>query len=432
MRTYKTINEGIDLLYYFGNVLLVRKNERFHILNSIEKVIFEDVIKGFSLDQILTDLIIRLKPGEDHKALAEALDSYFESRTGLDMYSDSITQQRLSLPTIGVEGEYYPKYLQIELTKKCNLKCPHCYKEANEKDSKNISTQLLYDLNELLGSNMLTIGLTGGEPLLHPDFESISQTFAQKARLELNSNGVLINELDLSVIKLFSTMSISLYGVSEDEYNRNTNSNNSFRHLLLSGQKLKQSKVRFNASVIVTEDKITRLEDFVLLAIELGASTLQFGTANTIGRGSELSKSNQSWFLSLEKKREVYRNTRYLTKKYASQITIIEWNRDQYEKELAFGLSKIYANRSLACGGGTTDWAISEKMMFRPCVICPEISCLSLSYDEWKKYIHGEYIINWRESALELQLYCKQKGLCLNDYCNRFEDLIESTEVNKK
>ncbi len=130
----------------------------------------------------------------------------------------------------------------------------------------------------------------------------------------------------------------------------------------MSENKLKQSHVRFNASVIVTEDRITRLEDFVLLAIELGASTIQFGTANTIERGIRLSKTNQQWLLLLEQKREVYRNMRYMKRKYASKIAVIEWNRDQYEKEMPFGLPNIY---------------------------------------------------------------CNKNGICLNDYCNRFEDLIK-------
>ncbi len=81
-------------------------------------------------DQVVADLGKRLKSDEDYDILAETLKSYFESKVGLELFSDNNKKQNIIFPTIGLEGKYYPKYLQIELTKSAiwNVLIVVCYK----------------------------------------------------------------------------------------------------------------------------------------------------------------------------------------------------------------------------------------------------------------------------------------------------------------
>lgn len=65
---------------------------------------------------------------------------------------------------------YTPSLISWNLTKKCNLRCPHCYLEAGKKAEYELSTEecfALVDEMKQLGTEMLI--LTGGEPLLRKD-----------------------------------------------------------------------------------------------------------------------------------------------------------------------------------------------------------------------------------------------------------------------
>jgi len=423
MEFEKTINEQIDLLYYFGEHLLVKKDNHFFVLNRIEKFIFEAIMKGVSQEKLITNVKNYFKLSASYEGIAQIIQKYFCSETGTVLFSDCSQPTARSIKAIGQSGRYYPKYLQIELTKQCNLRCPHCYKEANHECSY-LPIENLYELSDFIGENIQIVGFTGGEPLLHPDFEKIVTHFFKNALLELNSNGIFIHKVKDEILQRFSAISISLYGLSDADYLKNTNSLNSFNQLLSSGAKLKRLGICFNTSVIVTKEKMSQLEDYTKLAIELGASTLQFGTANAIGRGKSLLENDATWFLTLEEKREVYKTLRYLQKKYKNKIRVLEWDRDQYERDCTVGLSNIYLNKSLSCGSGTVQWAVNEKMQFRPCVICPEINMINFSFNDWKDYVLGNCSKNWENIAGQFNCYCQTLNIPIQEYCNRFEELI--------
>lgn len=81
--------------------------------------------------------------------------------------------------------------------KACNLKCKHCYIEKNPykqiKDFiplEKIKAALLETRNDAVSS----IYLTGGEPLLHPDFNAILRMCLKFSNVTVMSNGILIND----------------------------------------------------------------------------------------------------------------------------------------------------------------------------------------------------------------------------------------------
>ena len=110
-----------------------------------------------------------------------------------------------------------------EITDACNLSCRHCFslKSGRFYDYKK-ALKLISKLEDL---EILNIGLTGGEALLHPHFADIYCSLKRRGFLvTVFTNGTLINN---SIIKLFSELpprklKISLYGSDSETFERVT------------------------------------------------------------------------------------------------------------------------------------------------------------------------------------------------------------------
>ncbi len=94
------------------------------------------------------------------------------------------------------QPNYTPSLISWNLTKKCNLRCPHCYMEAGPRAENELTTQeclSLIDEMKALGTEMLI--LTGGEPLLRRDIYDIARyASSQGVWVVMGTNGVLITD----------------------------------------------------------------------------------------------------------------------------------------------------------------------------------------------------------------------------------------------
>ena len=92
-----------------------------------------------------------------------------------DVSHEDIARYRLE--TIQIDTDFHlnaPLIVWIELTRKCNLRCRHCYVGAGEPLEGELSTEeLCLLLEDLKGMKALSLVITGGEPTLHKDFAHI-------------------------------------------------------------------------------------------------------------------------------------------------------------------------------------------------------------------------------------------------------------------
>jgi radical SAM protein with 4Fe4S-binding SPASM domain len=67
-----------------------------------------------------------------------------------------------------------PIFVWLELTRKCNLTCPHCYISAGEPRSNELSEADFYRiLDQMAELGVWGVAITGGEPTLHESFAKI-------------------------------------------------------------------------------------------------------------------------------------------------------------------------------------------------------------------------------------------------------------------
>ena len=93
-------------------------------------------------------------------------------------------------------SEPRPSLVSWNLTKKCNLRCPHCYLDAGKGAERELDTGECLDLVEemaRLGTEMVI--LTGGEPLLRKDIYEIARAATDRGLwVVMGTNGVLVND----------------------------------------------------------------------------------------------------------------------------------------------------------------------------------------------------------------------------------------------
>ena len=150
--------------------------------------------------------------------------------------------------------------LYIELTNQnCNLKCKHCY--INFDTYKKVKDFIPLDsiklaLTETKDLDVKMIFLTGGEPLLHPDFNTILRTCLKHKPVTICSNGININDKKARFLKkvedegeneLFFNISIDSY---DERKNDDIRGRGSFRKAIGAVQSL--SKYTFTPTIKYT------------------------------------------------------------------------------------------------------------------------------------------------------------------------------------
>ncbi len=118
-----------------------------------------------------------------------------------------------------------PLRTTIELTYRCNFTCPHCYcvvPETSSERARELTTEQWYDvLRQLADLGALTVTITGGEPLLRPDFFDIARRArALRFGVRIFSNASLITDRKIEQIAALRPMSVdvSIYGASRNRY----------------------------------------------------------------------------------------------------------------------------------------------------------------------------------------------------------------------
>ena len=416
---YIYLSNEIRNIHYFGDFIVIICNDNKHIIikKKLEIFIIEKVMNGIELEKLSIDIIKNFSINGTVSNIIKLLQNHFKEYP--QIYTNEVSQMLKRPVLTGKKGKYYPYRIQIELTSSCNLNCSHCYKNANEYQKylsyNSIEKLLLYSNNAFY-----EIGLTGGEPLLHPNFNIIASIcYKYSHQLELNTNGLLLSQISIDILQLFKYISISLYGLTDEDYNKNTNHKGGYTKLKESCLYLAKNGIPFNLSVIPKKDMLPELESYVKSAILLGAKTLQFGTVNKIGRGNDLNEMD-NWCSTREDINYMYRQIRLLSQKYCKDINIIPWNREQYSTpQDNNSFSIIYPNNCFFCTAGTLQWGINEEMRFKPCVIWPD--SLTLPYEKWIHYLEGEKELDWQKYIQDLKKYCEINYQSIESFCDRLK-----------
>ena len=179
----------------------------------------------------------------------------------------------------GSRSAYIPPHMSIELTAGCNLRCRHCYRESDITKNGHMETQGLLDiLGQLNDAGLRSVELTGGEPLLHKDFDEILDLCSNRfALVGVLTNGTILNNrilrrfVDLSDRLL---LSISLDGSTADAHDLRRGVPGSFLRTTRNIERLSQSGIKVRISMSVDEDSFFDIENTLLPGASIGCYSI--------------------------------------------------------------------------------------------------------------------------------------------------------------
>ncbi|MBQ7499574.1 MAG: radical SAM protein, partial [Clostridia bacterium] len=180
------------------------------------------------------------------------------------------------------------RWLFFELTDKCNLGCRHCGSRCTA-DGRTLSVEDIERTLGSLGSEKPMICLTGGEPLLQPDFFEIAARVSSMGfSWGMTTNGTLIDGEAAEKLREagMSTVSVSLDGM-EDSHDNLRRRKGAWKLALRGLRSLIGAGFEPQVTTVVHRDNINDLDPLYDLLCGIGIKSWRPINVEPIGRACE-------------------------------------------------------------------------------------------------------------------------------------------------
>lgn len=199
--------------------------------------------------------------------------------------------------TSSVAAAAEPPYLvALNLTRRCNLSCAHCYLDAGARchgDPGELDTEeakrLIGQIAALSDETMLV--LTGGEPLLRGDILILAEHAARLGLMVvLGTNGTLLTPASVAALARAQVraVGISVDSAGPDYHDHFRGVAGAWRRTMAGIDACRHAGLMFQIHFTVTDDNAHQLEDMIELARETQAAVLNVFFLVCTGRGERL------------------------------------------------------------------------------------------------------------------------------------------------
>lgn len=267
------------------------------------------------------------------------------------------------------------------ITKRCNLRCEHCYIEAGPIRDKSeldgeLTTQECFKVVDQItevNPNALLI-LTGGEPFLRPDVFEIARYAGDRGLwVVVGTNGVLIDEglLDRVEAASIKGISLSLDALDAERHDRFRRVTGAFENTVRGARLMAARDMPFLIQTTVVRQNAADLEAIAERAHTLGARVFNVYFLVSTGRGSYVTDITPEDYESIMHRlydlQRHFRGRMLVNSKCAPHF-----QRVLYQREPDSEMRKSYASGAGGCPAGTHYCGIRPNGDMTPCPYLPE------------------------------------------------------------
>ncbi len=294
----------------------------------------------------------------------------------------------------------------LELTRRCNLHCVHCYLGSQERVHQNAgqemtTTQVLTILDQVVEAGCLSLLITGGDPLLRKDFNEVYR-HAKLAGLDVTvfTNGTPVTDRHIALFQELPPrmVEITLYGATAETYESITGVPGSYERCLASIKRLHDGGIRLGLKTMLMTLNSHEFEAIEALAHSFGARFRLDALLNACLDGSHG---------PLELRVDAVEAVRL---EFAIQERRQKWL-DFHTRYPDIPPSDLIYQ----CGAGTNTFHVDAFGNLQPCLMLPGISFSLLSgtfAEGWARMVHfrePRATADNRCAACKLRVYC---GYC--------------------
>lgn len=253
--------------------------------------------------------------------------------------------------------------IYFEITPLCTLDCKMCYvklkpHEVDQHDKILTGEEWISIAKQALVLGVEYLTLTGGECMLHPEFENIYKSIHEMGlRVVVLTNATLIDEkaIDLFIRYRPTRLSITLYGFSEDTYERACGNGKAFYSVYNAIERIIKEGLPLTLKGTITQDMV---DDLPAIYRYVKERNIRFQYTNTLNAGRNAT-------LSIVKETEV--DEKYFHEVEDDFIVRLQSQkgtdlRDFFDKEHII-------ERGIWCGAGNNSMHITWNGRTPPCAM---------------------------------------------------------------
>ena len=178
------------------------------------------------------------------------------------------------------------RILQVHPTRRCNLRCVHCYSSSGPEERHELEGPLLLDaIRDASGLGYNVLSISGGEPLLYRGLRDLcAEGRSQRMIVTLVTNGTVLDEARVAELSgAVDAIAISLDGAPA-RHNRVRRHPGAFQSMEKRLDLLRRAAIPIAFVYTLTRDNLDELEWAADFAVAQGAGLLQVHPVEENGR----------------------------------------------------------------------------------------------------------------------------------------------------
>ncbi len=296
-------NAGVYIKRLFENPAARIVLKHFAKKERLEKAL--DIVVGerkpHGIGELINSKIVGFAVNKGVKAFGGSKETFVETfknpyyRKGLVTTVRSIAEYGVTKPQRLVA----PFLVVWNVTKKCNLKCKHCYANASPAGAPDeLSTEEKKKvIDQLEEAGVVSIAFSGGEPLLTPDIFEIFKYAADKGiYVNVATNGTLITPKIAEKMKEAGVqyVEVSIDSPNAKEHDAFRGVKGAWKKALQGVKNAKNAGMCTGIAYTVTSQNVSKVPEMIKLARDVGVCTMMFFNFVPVGRGKQIQELDLS------------------------------------------------------------------------------------------------------------------------------------------